>query len=55
LAGRPEGNGPLGSPRLRWDDNIKMNVQEVGGEVRTRLIWFRVGRCKGACKCGNES
>jgi hypothetical protein len=27
--GTPEGNRPLGSPRLRWEDNIKMETQEV--------------------------
>jgi hypothetical protein len=30
LVGKPEGNGPLGKPRLRWEDNIKMDLQEVG-------------------------
>jgi len=28
--GKPEGNGPLGRPRYRWEDNIKMDFQEVG-------------------------
>ena len=27
---RPEGKGPLVRPRRRWEDNIKMNLQEVG-------------------------
>ena len=31
LVGKPEGKGPLGKPRPRWDDNIKMDLQEVGG------------------------
>jgi hypothetical protein len=30
LVGRPEGRRPLGRPRRRWEDNIKMNLQEVG-------------------------
>jgi len=30
LVGKPEGKGPLGRPRLRWEDNIKMGLQEVG-------------------------
>ena len=30
LVGKPEGKRPLGRPRLRWEDNIKMNLQEVG-------------------------
>ena len=29
--GNPEGKKPLRRPRLRWDDNIKMDLQEVGG------------------------
>jgi len=30
LMGKPEGKRPLGRPRRRWDDNIKMDLQEVG-------------------------
>jgi hypothetical protein len=30
LVGRPEGRRPLGRPRRRWEDNIKMDLQEVG-------------------------
>jgi hypothetical protein len=30
LVGKPEGNRPLGIPRRRWEDNIKMDLQEVG-------------------------
>jgi hypothetical protein len=33
LVGRPEGRRPLGRPRRRWEDNIKMDLQEVGWEV----------------------
>jgi len=29
LVGKPEGKRPLGGPRLRWEDNIKMDIQEV--------------------------
>ena len=28
--GKPEGKIPLGRPRRRWEDNIKMDLQEVG-------------------------
>jgi len=31
LVGRPEGKRPLGRPRRRWGDNIKMDLQEAGG------------------------
>jgi len=30
LVGKPEGKRPLGSPRRRWEDNIKMDLQGVG-------------------------
>ena len=31
LVGKPGGKRPLGRPRCRWVDNIKMDLQEVGG------------------------
>ena len=31
LVGKPEGKRPLGRPRRRWEDTIKMDLQEVGG------------------------
>jgi hypothetical protein len=30
LVGRPEGKSPLGRPRCRWEDNVKVDLQEVG-------------------------
>ena len=30
LVGKPEGKRPLRGPRYRWEDNIKMDLQEVG-------------------------
>jgi hypothetical protein len=30
LVGKPEGKRPLGRPRHRWVDNIKMNLKEIG-------------------------
>jgi hypothetical protein len=30
LVGRPEGKRPLGRPRRRWEDNIKMDLRETG-------------------------
>jgi hypothetical protein len=30
LVGKPEGRKPLGRPRHRWEDNIRMDLQEVG-------------------------
>ena len=31
LVGKPEGKRPLGKPRRRWEDSIKMDLREVGG------------------------
>jgi len=31
LVGKPEGRRPSGRPRRRWEDNIKTDLQEVGG------------------------
>jgi hypothetical protein len=34
LVGKPEGKRPLGIPRRRWEDNIKMDIREIGfGDV----------------------
>ena len=30
LVGKPEGKRPLGRPRRKWEDNIRMDLQEVG-------------------------
>jgi len=32
LVGKSEGKRPMGRPRRRWEDNIKMDLQEVGGD-----------------------
>jgi hypothetical protein len=42
-----EGKRSLGISRCRWDDNIKVDVQEVGLEKWTILIWFWIGRVVG--------
>ena len=42
LVGKPEGKRPLRRHR-RWDDNIKMDVQEVEQGTWTGLIWLRIG------------
>jgi hypothetical protein len=42
LVGKPEGKRPLGRPRLRWEDNIKMDLQEVVCGVWTGSSWLRI-------------
>jgi hypothetical protein len=37
LVGNPEGKRPLGRPRHRWEDNIRMDVYEVGCEVKDSI------------------
>jgi hypothetical protein len=43
LAGRPGGKKLLGRPRRRWEDNIKMDYQEVGWGGMAGLLWLRIG------------
>ena len=42
IVGKPEGKRPLGRPRRRWEDNIKMDLREVGG-VETGWRCLRIG------------
>jgi hypothetical protein len=42
LVGKSEGKRPLRRHRCRWEDNIKMNLQEVGCGIWTGLSWFRI-------------
>jgi hypothetical protein len=42
LVGKPEGRRPLGRPRRRWENNIKMGLQEVG-----RGLWVLDGAGSG--------
>jgi hypothetical protein len=41
LVGKPEEKRPLGRPRCRQEDNINMDLQEVGCRVWTGLSWLR--------------
>jgi hypothetical protein len=41
LVGKPEEKRPLGRPRRRWENNIKMDLQEVGGD---RGGWMELGQ-----------
>jgi hypothetical protein len=71
LVGKPEGKGPLGRPRRRWMDNIRMDLGEVGwggvdwiGLAKNRYRWrilvnsvlnFRVPRNAGKLSSGLSS
>ena len=41
LVGKPEGKRPLGRPRRRWEDNIKMDLKEVGCG---RMNWIELAQ-----------
>jgi hypothetical protein len=43
LVGKPEGKRPLGRPRRRFIDNIKMDLLEIGLMLWTGLVWLRIG------------
>jgi hypothetical protein len=43
LVGKPEGKRPPGRPRRRWEDNIKMDLMEIGIMGRTGFGWLRIG------------
>jgi len=43
MVGKPEVKRPLGRPRHRWEDNIKMDLQEVVGVVGTGWSWLKIG------------
>ena len=45
LVGKPEGKRPLGRHRCRWEDNIKMGLQEVGCGG---IDWIDVGQDRGS-------
>ena len=43
LAGTPTGKGPLGRPRRRWEDNIRMDLKRYVSMRVIGLIWLRIG------------
>ena len=49
--GKPEGKRPLRRPSDRWEDNIKMDIQEVGCWC---MDWIELVQVAGTCECGNE-
>jgi hypothetical protein len=43
LVGKPEGKRPLGRPRRRWEDGIRMDLGEIGLGVWIGFDWLRTG------------
>jgi len=51
LVGKREGKRPLGRPRLRWEDNIKMDLQDVGcGGMDWIELAQIIGQVLGSCE-----
>ena len=53
--GKPEGKRPLGRPGRRWEDSIKMDLQEVSWGYGLDLCYSEQGQVVESCKCGNVS
>jgi hypothetical protein len=47
LVWRPKGNRPLGRPRRSWEDNIKMDLREIGIDGANWISWLRIGSSGG--------
>jgi hypothetical protein len=47
LVGKPEGKRPLGRPRRRWEDNIRMDLREIRWKMLIGYIWLRMETSNG--------
>ena len=54
LCGETGGKEPLGRPRRRWVDNIRMDLQEVGCGYVDWIGLAQDRQVADACECGNE-
>jgi hypothetical protein len=55
LVGKPEGKRPLGRPRRRWDDGIRMDLREIGlGGCGLDSTVSGQGPVAGFCEYGDE-
>jgi len=55
VVGRPEGKRPLGRPKLRWEDNSRMDLREIGWEgVRLDASGSGYRPVADCCEHGNE-
>jgi hypothetical protein len=48
LVRTPKGKKPLGRPRRRWEDGIRMDLREIGGRVWSGFSWLRIGMVAGS-------
>jgi hypothetical protein len=55
LVGKPEGKRPLGRPRRRWEDGIRMDLREIGlGGCGLDSTVSGQGPVAGCCECSDE-
>jgi hypothetical protein len=54
LVGKPEGKRPLGRPRRRWEDGIRMDLEEIGWGCGLDPTNSGQGPVAGCCECGDE-
>jgi hypothetical protein len=54
LVGKSEGKRPLGRPRHRWEDGIKMDLSEIGGVYGVDSPGSGWGSLAGFCECCDE-
>jgi len=54
LVGKPEGKRPFGRPRRRWEDNIKIDLQEVVRWPALDRPGSGQGQVAGTCECGSK-
>jgi len=42
FVGKPEGKRKIGRPRCRWENNIKVNLEDIGQGAWTGLMWLKI-------------
>jgi hypothetical protein len=55
LVEKPERKRPLGRPRRRWEDGIRMDLREIGFGCGVGAIGSEQGPVAGCCGCGDET
>ena len=54
LTGKSTGKRPLGRPRRRWEDHIRIDLEEMVSIRGIGLIRLRIGMLESTCECGIE-